>query len=100
MPGSVARNSPACYSHVTAEGTAGALFSLPPRLPAALLRPNQKGCPNVTNRFNSYAPYLLSVLRIVTALLFIAHGTGKYFGFPSLGMPTPSPLSLFGIAGL
>jgi putative oxidoreductase len=54
----------------------------------------------VTTRLNAYAPYFLSVLRIVTALLFIAHGTGKYLDFPSLGMPSPSPLSLFGIAGL
>ena len=54
----------------------------------------------VTDRLNAYAPYFLSVLRIVAALLFIAHGTGKYFGFPAIGMPTPSPLSLFGFAGL
>jgi putative oxidoreductase len=54
----------------------------------------------LTERLNSYAPHFLSVLRIVAALLFIAHGTAKYFGFPDVGMPTPSPLSLFGAAGL
>ncbi len=54
----------------------------------------------MTDRLNAYAPHLLSVLRIVAALLFIAHGTGKYFDFPALGMPTPSPFSLFGVAGL
>jgi putative oxidoreductase len=54
----------------------------------------------VTDRLNSYAPYFLSVLRIAAALLFIAHGTGKYLDFPALGMPTPSPFSLFGVAGL
>ena len=48
----------------------------------------------MTDRLNAYAPYFLSVLRIVAALLFIAHGTGKYFGFPAIGMPTPTPLSL------
>jgi putative oxidoreductase len=29
------------------------------------------------------APYLLSVLRIVVAFLFIAHGTQKFFGYPA-----------------
>ncbi len=32
-------------------------------------------------------PYILSVLRIVAALLFIEHGLQKYFGFPSAGPP-------------
>jgi len=54
----------------------------------------------VTDRLNSYAPHFLSVLRIVAALLFIAHGTAKYFGFPAVGMPTPSPFSIVGVAGL
>jgi uncharacterized membrane protein YphA (DoxX/SURF4 family) len=30
-------------------------------------------------------PYILSVLRIVVALLFTQHGLQKYFGFPSAG---------------
>ena len=29
-----------------------------------------------------YAPQALAILRIVTALLFIEHGTAKLFGFP------------------
>ena len=36
---------------------------------------------------SKYAPYALAVLRIVTALLFIEHGTAKLFGFPA--MPGP-----------
>ena len=36
-------------------------------------------------------PYLLSVLRIVVALLFLQHGLQKYFGFPSAG-PQMTPL--------
>ena len=36
-------------------------------------------------------PYILSVLRIVVALLFIEHGLQKYFGFPSAG-PAMTPL--------
>jgi putative oxidoreductase len=30
----------------------------------------------------TWSPRLLSVLRIVTALLFLQHGTAKFFGFP------------------
>lgn len=30
----------------------------------------------------SWAPRLLSILRIVAALIFIEHGTQKFFGFP------------------
>jgi putative oxidoreductase len=32
-------------------------------------------------------PYILSVLRIVVALLFLQSGLGKLFGFPSAGPP-------------
>jgi len=46
-----------------------------------------------------WAPYLQSVLRIVVAFLFIAHGTQKAFGFPS---PEPRAgvalMSLLGLA--
>jgi putative oxidoreductase len=30
----------------------------------------------------TWSPRLLSVLRIMTALLFLQHGTAKFFGFP------------------
>jgi putative oxidoreductase len=36
-------------------------------------------------------PYILSVLRIVVALLFLESGLQKYFGFPSAG-PQMTPL--------
>jgi uncharacterized membrane protein YphA (DoxX/SURF4 family) len=29
-----------------------------------------------------FAPYILSILRIMAALLFLQHGLSKYFGFP------------------
>ncbi|CDP51905.1 DoxX family protein [Paradevosia shaoguanensis] len=51
------------------------------------------------DRLNAYAPQALAVLRIMTALLFIAHGTQKLFGFPETQM-SPPLFSLFGIAGL
>ncbi len=47
-----------------------------------------------------WASRVLSLLRIVTALLFIEHGTQKLFGFPPLDHPAPALLSLLGIAAL
>lgn len=56
----------------------------------------------IVNRWQSWAPYLLSVLRIFAAFLFIQVGTAKLFGFPAPVMPDggTAPLtSLAGIAG-
>jgi putative oxidoreductase len=47
-----------------------------------------------------FAPYVLSLLRIIAALLFIEHGTAKFFGFPSAGMGTPTPFDLEWFAAL
>ena len=38
-------------------------------------------------RWRSWAPYLLSVLRIIAAFLFIQVGTAKLFAFPAAVMP-------------
>jgi len=38
----------------------------------------------------SWSPYLLSVLRIVSGLAFLQHGTSKFLGFPS-AMSGPMP---------
>lgn len=46
---------------------------------------------------SAWSPRLLSVLRIVTAFLFIAHGTQKLFGFP---VPRSSPLELWSMIGV
>jgi putative oxidoreductase len=43
--------------------------------------------PSITTRWRFWAPYLLSVLRIVAAFLFIQFGTGKLFAFPAALMP-------------
>lgn len=48
----------------------------------------------------SWSGPLLSLLRIVTALLFIAHGTNKYFGIPPNEGGPPAILSMPGIAGI
>lgn len=50
----------------------------------------------------SWSPYLLSALRIITGLLFLAHGTAKLLQWPQVdifkdGVPLAS---LFGIGGI
>src|SRR3989442_5622861 len=59
--------------------------------------------PNVAAKWSTWAPRLLSVLRIFTAFIFIAAGTMKLFAFP-LGMApnvaNATPLSQFWIAGV
>lgn len=47
-----------------------------------------------------WAPQMLSVLRIVTALLFLAHGTSKILGFPPSSASGPPVWSLFWVAGM
>lgn len=52
---------------------------------------------------NFIAPWtaqLLSVLRIMSGLLLLQHGTTKYLSFPAGPMSGISPLSMSGIAGL
>lgn len=43
--------------------------------------------PTIAERWRSWTPYLLSVLRIVAAFLFIQFGTAKLYGFPAPIMP-------------
>lgn len=46
-----------------------------------------------------HSPKMLSVLRIVSGLLFLQHGTAKVLGFPAVeGVPPPG-LSLAGLSG-
>ena len=45
-----------------------------------------------------YAPDVLSILRIVTALLLLQHALSKFFGFP-MPMNTPAMFSLLWFAG-
>ncbi|MBU1326244.1 MAG: DoxX family protein [Alphaproteobacteria bacterium] len=51
------------------------------------------------DRVSAYQPQLLSVLRIISGLLFLQHGTAKVLGFPVVeGVPPPG-LSLAGLSG-
>lgn len=47
-----------------------------------------------------FAPQMLSVLRIVAALIFMAHGTQKILGFPASDMAYPAVMSKLWIAGM
>lgn len=47
-----------------------------------------------------WAPSVIGVLRIVTALLFFEHGTAKLLGFPVTPMAHPAMWSLPWIAGV
>ena len=53
----------------------------------------------MNDRLSAWAPQALGLLRIVTALLFIEHGTMKLFGFPPSQM-SPAFGSLFWFAGV
>ena len=53
----------------------------------------------MTNRLSAYAPQALSVLRVVAALLFLAHGTQKLMGFPAAEFAPPM-FSIFWFAGV
>ena len=52
-----------------------------------------------TTTLDAWTPRMRSVLRIVAALIFFAHGTQKILGFPASEM-NPPLFSLFGLAGL
>lgn len=52
------------------------------------------------NFLKPYADQLLSVLRIMSGLLFLQHGTTKYLSFPVTKMSGASPMTMSGAAGL
>lgn len=55
----------------------------------------------LTTTLDRYAPYALAALRIVTALIFIAHGTQKLFGFPApSGSGLPPVMSLLWVGAV
>ncbi|MEO8668562.1 MAG: DoxX family protein [Bauldia sp.] len=54
---------------------------------------------NLESRLGPHRPQFLSILRIMTALLFLSHGTAKLFGWPDVGF-NPPLFSLAGLAGI
>ncbi len=56
---------------------------------------------DLSNIAAAWQPRLLGLLRIVTALLLLQHGTAKFFGFPHVAMFDDMRfVSLLGLAGL
>jgi putative oxidoreductase len=47
-----------------------------------------------------WAPRALSILRIVSALIFMEHGTQKWLNFPPLGRAAPELASMSGFGGV
>ena len=54
---------------------------------------------NINELTAVWAPRMLSILRIMAALLFFEHGTQKLLGFPPSSNPAPAVMSLSWIAG-
>ncbi|KAB1075655.1 DoxX family protein [Methylobacterium planeticum] len=54
----------------------------------------------LTTRLTGYAPYALALLRIVSGLVFLAHGSQKLFGLPPRTNPAPELASLLGVGGV
>jgi len=46
-----------------------------------------------------WAPRVLSIARVVAALIFMEHGMQKLLGFPPSQNPGPALFSLYGLAG-
>jgi putative oxidoreductase len=53
----------------------------------------------MTALMGTWAPRLLSILRIVTGLQFLEHGTQKFLSLPTRAGAAPELMSLLGIQG-
>ena len=58
------------------------------------------GMTSIAASATAWAPRVLSILRIMTGLLFLQHGTTKFLGFPASDMTGVDPASMGGIAGI
>ena len=61
--------------------------------------PTQSTVPSLTASLDRWAPQVLSILRIMVALLFLQHGLSKLFGFPQ-PMPAPAIFTMIWFAGV
>lgn len=56
---------------------------------------------SLASSLTPHAPKALAVLRIATALVFLAHGTAKFFAIPHVAMFDGMPVfSIYGLAGV
>ncbi len=54
-----------------------------------------------SNKHTVWSPRVLSILRIITGLLYVEHGTAKLFHFPHVAMfDNLQIMSLMGVAGI
>jgi putative oxidoreductase len=56
--------------------------------------PSQGSAASSAAPLTRFSPYVLSILRIMAALLFLEHGLSKFFGFPA---PSAHAPALFGL---
>lgn len=56
--------------------------------------------PSIVTKWPSFAPRILSILRIVAAVMFMSIGTMKLFAFPVAMMPGAGTVPLFSLIGL
>ena len=57
---------------------------------------------NIAAAANAWSPRILSIVRLMTALLLLQHGTQKFFNFPPRDTPRPYELMTLspGLAGI
>ena len=55
---------------------------------------------DITNFLRPYTSQLLSVLRVMSGLLLLQHGTTKYLNFPVSQFSNASPMTMGGAAGV
>jgi putative oxidoreductase len=60
---------------------------------------SRSAAPSLTTALESWAPYVLSIMRIIVALLFLEHGSSKLFGFPQ-AMQAPAAFSIAWFSGV
>ena len=54
----------------------------------------------IANSLSTWGPRLLSLMRIILAFMFAAHGSQKLFNLPPGKMPSPELFSIVGLAGV